>query len=326
MLLNPSRCGCPPSGVSRAGYGFQDDAAALAVAGRGRCQRTAANGTLWPRRARLLCLVLPLLWFGVAPGVAEEADAGDADGARQREVLNQVYFIDGQPIRLVAGAAEKPAAAGSAARIRTRVSGRPVFGDLDGDGDEDAVLWFTQRTGGSGTFFYVAAAIREPNGVRGGHALSIGDRIAPGQLAIRNGVVFARYRDRGAGEPMATPPAVDTLAYFTLGKDGRLRSVRLEAGEVLLQGWLIIERQTRSFRPCGRQEALWLWGVSPAWQALRALFRAPRIGPGSSSPRFVSLVGREAPAPATRFGQAYAGGFLASRLVQAWRDGRCEGE
>lgn len=68
--------------------------------------------------------------------------------------LNATYRIEGQPIALVDGHHESPAAPGSATKVRTAVWKQPVFGDLDGDGDEDAALLLIHDPGGSGTFYY----------------------------------------------------------------------------------------------------------------------------------------------------------------------------
>lgn len=48
-----------------------------------------------------------------------------------------------------------------------------------------------QGPGGSGTFFYLAPAIRDHDGSLGGEAVLLGDRIAPRDLTIHNGIVFA---------------------------------------------------------------------------------------------------------------------------------------
>jgi len=79
---------------------------------------------------------------------------------------------------------------------------------MDGDGDADAVLLLTQDPGGSGTFYYIAVAVNQNGGYRGTHAVLLGDRIAPQNITVRNGLITATYADRRQEEPMAVLPSV----------------------------------------------------------------------------------------------------------------------
>ncbi len=78
-------------------------------------------------------------------------------GSKSREItsdspLGATYRIEKREVHLIDGKAEVAAAPGSATTIKTSVFGQPVFGDLDGDGDEDAALFLVHKPGGSGTF------------------------------------------------------------------------------------------------------------------------------------------------------------------------------
>jgi hypothetical protein len=130
------------------------------------------------------------------------------------------YEIAGKVVSLYGGTAAMPAAPGAATMVRTQAFDSPVFGDLDGDGDDDAALWLVQDPGGSGTFHYVAAAFHEGGGFRGTKAILLGDRIAPGELLIEDGVVTVRFADRRPAEPMATTPTVETVRQFTAASAG----------------------------------------------------------------------------------------------------------
>jgi hypothetical protein len=70
-----------------------------------------------------------------------------------------------------------------------------VFGDLNEDGNEDAALFLVHQPGGSGTFYYIAAALNANGGFRGTNAVLLGDRIAPQTIEIRDGVVNRSYTD-----------------------------------------------------------------------------------------------------------------------------------
>jgi hypothetical protein len=82
-----------------------------------------------------------------------------------RDYMNAAYIVDGRPITLTNGVSAIEAAPGSASTIVTRYFGNELRKDVDGDGREDIVFLLTQATGGSGTFFYVVAALQTPAGM-----------------------------------------------------------------------------------------------------------------------------------------------------------------
>ncbi len=130
--------------------------------------------------------------------------------------LNAAYIINGQAVTLVNGLSQAPAAPGSASMVTTRIFGTPTLGDLDGDGVPDAAFLITQDGGGSGTFFYVAAALNENGLTVGTNAFFVGDRIAPQNVLISNGTITVNYADRKPGEPMTVQPSIGISRYFTV--------------------------------------------------------------------------------------------------------------
>ena len=129
---------------------------------------------------------------------------------------NATFVIDNTPITLMNGVSEVEQA-GSASKIVTKYFGNEAKGDLNNDGIPDAAFLLTQETGGSGTFFYVVAAIQTPNKTYNGtHAAFIGDRIAPQSTGIHNGLVVVNYADRAPGEPMTAQPSVGKSIWFKL--------------------------------------------------------------------------------------------------------------
>jgi hypothetical protein len=156
---------------------------------------------------------------------------GTDDEGVGSDPLNATYEIEGQEIWLRQGRSEIAVGPASATKIKTSVFGNPIAGDLDGDGDQDAVLILAHDSGGSGTFYYVAAAVNLGGRYRGTNAVLLGDRISPQDLAIENGIIVAAYRDRHPAEPMIAEPSVDMRVYLTL-EDGGLTAVKsLEARE-----------------------------------------------------------------------------------------------
>jgi heat shock protein HslJ len=135
--------------------------------------------------------------------------------------LNAVYILDDQRIPLQQGTASQPVAPESASIIETRVFGTPQYGDVNGDGLDDAVLWLQHNSGGSGTFFYIAAALYDGDSWQGTQALFLGDRIIPQSIEINNGVITIRYLERLQEEPMTAPATRDTKRTLIV-KNGQL--------------------------------------------------------------------------------------------------------
>ncbi|MDE2001874.1 MAG: hypothetical protein KGI60_04915 [Patescibacteria group bacterium] len=133
--------------------------------------------------------------------------------------LNTTYLIDGSAVALVNGQAEQATAPDSASKLVTRVFGVPVYGDLNGDGLLDSAMMVTRDGGGSGTFFYVVAAIRTFDGAHGTDAFLLGDRIAPQNISIRGGQILVNYAVRNPGEPMTTQPSLGVSTYLSLVDD-----------------------------------------------------------------------------------------------------------
>ncbi len=155
---------------------------------------------------------------------------------------NATYVIDGQSVTLKNGLSEVPAAPNSALKITTRYFGNEVRRDFDGDGLEDVAFLVTQQTGGTGTFYYVVAALQKENPSPvgsiehenppthyyvGSHGFLLGDRIAPQTTNLRNRasatktaaedkVIVVNYADRKPGEGFATPPSVGKSVWLLL--------------------------------------------------------------------------------------------------------------
>lgn len=159
------------------------------------------------RLAAGMITVVALLLFG-CQGLQHTEIAADSESRTGFDPLNTVYLIDNREVRLVNGEAIQPTAPDSSSQTVTRVWGEPLAVDLDRDGAEDAVLILTQTTGGSGTFYFVAAAIAKQGGYEGTAGLFLGDRIAPEPLATFDAGVRIAYLARDDDEPFAAEPTV----------------------------------------------------------------------------------------------------------------------
>ena len=160
-------------------------------------------------RLFLGCTLAALLVCSVHAGPQDRA----LDG-----ILNATYLIEKQAVQLVSGRAEVQAAPGSVSKVTTEVFSKPTYGDLNRDGRKDAALFLLHDPGGSGTFYYVAAAIAAGDIYRGTNAVLLGDRISPRAIHIRNGIIIAKFDDRSPDQPMAAAPSIAKTMFLKLNK------------------------------------------------------------------------------------------------------------
>ena len=155
------------------------------------------------------CILAALFVFSVHAGEPGRTSCG---------VFNATYLIEKQTVRLFNGRAEVQAAPGSAIKITTAVFGKPAYGDLNRDGRKDAALFLMHDPGGSGTFYYVAAAIAAGDIYRGTNAVLLGDRISPRAIHIRNGTIIAEFDDRRPDQSMAAAPSIAKTMFLKLNE------------------------------------------------------------------------------------------------------------
>jgi hypothetical protein len=128
------------------------------------------------------------------------------DSVVKYDPLNISYMVDGQSFTLANGNASKEIARDSATRNTLSVFGEPTYGDIDGDGDNDALLILVNNSGGSGTFYYATIAVNNGGVFTSTDSILLGDRIAPQTFAIRDGVGEVNYADRLSNESFLVPP------------------------------------------------------------------------------------------------------------------------
>jgi len=241
--------------------------------------------------------------------------------------LNASYMVEGQKIRLIDGRSETEAAPGSAAKVITSVFGKPVYGNIDGQGDVDAALILTYDSGGSGTFFYVAAALNVKGNYRGTHAVLLGDRVAPQNVSVRNGVIVANYVDRRPEESMAASPSVGRSKYLIIESDVLKEIAPIAKDEQVHGGWTIIGHEVRTFTSCQQQDReLWLLGNSPALNEIMAAYRKALPGPMPYTPLFITLAGKHTQAPGDGFGAEYKEAYFATQLIRVFPKGNCKSD
>jgi hypothetical protein len=144
----------------------------------------------------------------------------------QKPLLNNIpnyknisYQIEGQNITLKNGIAEVEIAPGSASKSITKYFGNEISADFNQDGSKDIAFLITQDNGGSGTFYYIVAALKYGDKYIGTNAILLGDRIAPQTTEFEAGEIIVNYADRKANEPMTTQPSVGVSRYFIVNGD-----------------------------------------------------------------------------------------------------------
>jgi len=255
-----------------------------------------------------------------------KTDGAGVVHASATDPLSAAYMIEGQKIRLIDGRSETEAAPGSATKVITSVFGKPEYGNIDGEDGADAALILTYDPGGSGTFYYVAAALNINGSYRGSNAVLLGDRVAPQNVSVRNGVIVANYADRRPGEPMAASPSVGKSKFLILKNDELAEITPWGQEEQVVEGWVTIGHEVRSFTPCSQEKELWLPGNSPALNEVMAAYRKALPAPRPYTPLFMTLAGKTAGPPSDGFGADYKASFLAGQLVQVFPQGNCKSD
>ncbi len=124
--------------------------------------------------------------------------------------MNGTYTIDGEKITLKNGVA-----------ANARLFGIPTSGDISQDGLHDSIFFISINNGGSGTFFYVVAALQKDGSYIGTNAIFLGDRISPQNITISDGEAAVNYVIRRDIDPMTAAPSVGVTKYLII-KDGEL--------------------------------------------------------------------------------------------------------
>jgi len=238
---------------------------------------------------------------------------------------NAAYLIENDWMQLENGLTEREAAPGSASKIKITLMGETLYSDLNYDKEKDAVLFLTYQGGGSGTFFYLAAALHENGGFRGKNSIWLGDRIGQPSARVRNGLITVTYLARRHDEPMATAPSLEQTRYFIVD-ESRLQEIKTAAGASVFQGWLTIGHEVRSFLPCDESEDLWLLGKSTALDQIISSYGKSMAGFPPYTPLFAILTGRKTAPPAEGFGADYKESLSAFQLINIWPHGNCRSD
>ena len=173
----------------------------------------------------LLLLAGVLLTSCVSVRVSEDSD--DA-----RALLESASYLTENTregsATLEDGEFREQAAPGSATEVVIRL-GKWSLGDLDGQGELDAAAITVEEPGGSGTFFYLHALIKDDDDLRDAGVAFLGDRIRIEGVSVHAGVITVALLDRMPDEPFAATPSVPVIRQFRL-QGGELAEVSAGGG------------------------------------------------------------------------------------------------
>ncbi len=156
-------------------------------------------------------MVLVCMLAGLLSGCSGQAAPKDEE--INTAALNGTYKLGDTTVTLVNGKFEKEVTPVSATKAKVTVWGKPVLGEVNGDGWKEAALVLVHEPGGTGTFYYVVVLGKNKSGQKyvSTNAALLGDRIAPQNISVSNGVITVNYADRKAGESMTTQPSVGVI-------------------------------------------------------------------------------------------------------------------
>jgi heat shock protein HslJ len=167
------------------------------------------------------------------------------------ELINATYSgIYDEPVTLTEGKYEgEPFVEGDSSRPVVEYLGEE-FGDLDGDGLEDAAVFLVENSGGSGNFVYVAAQLNQNGAPVDAGAVWIEDRIQIISAVIENGQVMLEITAEGPGDAACCKSHKTSKTYAL--QNGQLAEIpgeeaaleKISAADLNGTSWTLLELDT----------------------------------------------------------------------------------
>ena len=177
---------------------------------------------------------------GIFLALASQACLAGEGAPTAVELANATYTGTGEgPVTLVDGRWEgEPCVEGGASRPSVGlVEDFHLPGDLDGDGQDEAVITLWQSSGGSGTFNYVAVVGRKNGEIINLGTAAMGDRVQVRSGRIDGGVIIFDVVQQGEGDAACCPAQLATRTW-SLADD------QLKEGEAKITGKLSLATLT----------------------------------------------------------------------------------
>jgi hypothetical protein len=170
---------------------------------------------------RVLKVLALLALFGLLLGAGLPLYAApvsqDAQAAAQTELANATYlsdYTDSGTVTLVDGEFDD-----RDAMIHTVLTEWIAYGDLDGNGVDDAAVLLASNTGGSGVFVELHAVLNTKEGPSDAAYVMLGDRVEINDLTVENGVITVDLVTQGADDAMCCPTMPVITSYALSGSE-----------------------------------------------------------------------------------------------------------
>lgn len=122
-------------------------------------------------------------------------------------------FVESGVVQLTDGAFQQVVSADSPIRTYARISEIHAFGDLNDDGDDDAVVILATNTGGTGVFYELFVVEMIENRPRVITNTYLGDRVVIRALSIEDGMITLDLRQQGHGDALCCPSEEAQFVY-----------------------------------------------------------------------------------------------------------------
>lgn len=245
--------------------------------------------------AALVLLGALLVWMAGRQGDIEDDLTWAEVSALPSIPEDASYRIDDTEVQLEGGVYTAPVENSSAIRT-VRLVGNPAYGPLTEAQENDAAVVLVDEPGGSGTMYYLAAALKDSSGYLGTNAVFLGDRVVIQDVRVDRGIVSVRYLVHGEDEPLAASGTLERQEYFRVSGSGLERVGPLEEGEQLYWGELSIDASSLYFAPCNSGMQYRIAPMSRAEALLRAVYALRTETESAVSPVYVAVVGLVSPA------------------------------
>jgi len=259
----------------------------------------------------------------VVPGACTAPDAGPATPTRE-ELANGTYTgIFDEPITLADDRYQGPPYTGTSASYPSAMllENTLAYGDVDGDGVDEAIVALASNTGGSGVLVYLVVVTSNAGIARNIAAEELEDRAIVRSIAVVDGNIRVDVVRHGPDDPMCCPTLYEQETWkFADGHLTRLATKQLAAARGLDARWrghLVWGHEARSFTECDSNRDAWVRDETGG--DLVATYGALAAEPYDKV--FIEAVGTWQPIPVTGFGAQYPETFVVRELLRAEREG-----
>ena len=167
-----------------------------------------------------------MLYMVACQAAKHELTINELEGGEYRS-----EWFDKGKIKLSDGMYKEKIAPDSATELVIKLSDKMAFGDLNGDGVEDAAVILVSDPGGSGTFYDLAAVINSNGNPQHAASVFLGDRVKVEGVSIKSGKIMVKMVTHDRTDPRCCP-SLRVEQEYTLQGDALVRDpVDAKTGE-----------------------------------------------------------------------------------------------